>query len=195
MRLQRQTILVLAFATWPMLAPAAPTIPNTFTPGTNISASQVNQNFSSLAAQMPGARNVRSEWGQVPGSANAIQSVTITPPAAGQALVFASGSFNVFHTQGNTLSYCVQVSTTAGDTSGCPPGSGRYFAVRSSWAATISSTDANGFGVGYSIVALFPVAAGSAQTFYLNGYSTATGTDTVWLFQPSLTVLFVPNTL
>ncbi len=63
-------------------------------------------------------------------------------------------------------------------------------AVRSYVPASFPSTGDREFGTPYSIVRVFPVTAGATEIFYLNGY--ANGFDACFLFQSSLTALFVP---
>lgn len=76
-------------------------LPNTFSPGTTISSSQVNENFTTLSQSMPGMKTALSsgsvtlstEWQNV-------LSLTVTPPMNGVLLLLGTASVTV--TQGST---------------------------------------------------------------------------------------------
>jgi hypothetical protein len=71
------------------------TIPNTFTTGTTISSSAVNENFTALANQMPGV-----DWATIsqtnitPSSTTTLASVNINAPCAGYVVVRFDGMAN-----------------------------------------------------------------------------------------------------
>jgi hypothetical protein len=59
------------------------TIPNTFSPGTTISSSEVNANFSTLSNAMPAVKQIKGEiWVTMPTSGTdlTVQSIAVTPP-------------------------------------------------------------------------------------------------------------------
>jgi hypothetical protein len=130
----------------------------------------------------------------VPASASVLESIEVKPPAAGFITVTVTGSF-VFETSpGVAGNYCLQLSQTANYIGGCIPDTGSDSAIRnyisSGYPATVP-----GFGQSeqYSIVRTYGVAAGENFTFYLNGYQN--GFAAGYLFQPSITALYVPGTM
>ena len=88
----------------------------------------------------------------------------------------------------------MQLSQTSGDVGGCVPDEGSDSAIRFYVAADFPTTQ-SGYGMltPYSIVRVWPVAADTSYTFYLNGYESSF--NLISLFQPSITVLYVPGTL
>lgn len=133
-------------------------------------------------------------WITVPTSAAALQSLHVKAPANGNMIVTVTGTMIYEHTLGTQAFYCLQLSETAGKVTGCVPDVGSDSAVRASIAADFPTT-VPGYGASeqYSIVKVWPVTGGDAYTFYLNGYETSL--DAGYLFQPSITALFVPGTL
>jgi hypothetical protein len=134
-------------------------------------------------------------WVTIPSTPAFLSSISVTPKYNGYVMVTATGtiSFNT-HTPPASGFFCLDLSDDEGYTGGCAPIGGSDTAVRSFVPASFPPTGAgNDFGIPYSIVKVFPVTAGVTMTFYLNGY--ATGFGNCWLFQPSLTALFVPVAL
>ncbi len=176
---------------------AAVTIPNTFSAGTPAVAAQVNDNFTAVGNQMPAVKQVpATDWitGVSTTSAN-LQSITITPPGSGFVIVTASGTVTYNYTTGTSAEICMDLGIISADTSGCSPAGSpaANVAFRSFLPSTFPSSDIYGYSATYSLVNVFPVTAGVAQSYYLNGF--ATGTSSTALFHPILTVLFVPNAL
>jgi hypothetical protein len=132
-------------------------------------------------------------WISVSTSAAALQKIEVKAPAAGNMTVTVTGTLVYEHTLGTAGSYCLQLSQTSGNTGGCVPDGGSDSAIRNYIAADFPTT-VPGFGASeqYSIVRTWPVTAGTNYTFYLNGYESGL---TAWLFQPAITVLYVPGTL
>ena len=98
----------------------AVTLPNTFTAGTTISASQVNANFSALNNALPGiARNGDSSQITVANAGNTnIINATITVPAAGYIVARAMALGQVTGSPiGNIL---MSISTATGVFGGVP---------------------------------------------------------------------------
>lgn len=154
--------------------------------------------FALPAAAVPGANQVIGpNWiGPLPPystSLKPLQSITVKAPAKGNMIVTVTGTVVWEFTTGVEAMWCLQLSQTSGYVGGCAP-DGSDSAIRSYTAADFPTTQA-GFGAStpYSIVRMWPVKAGTAYTFYLNGYEGSF--DAVYLFQPSITVLFVPGTL
>lgn len=151
--------------------------------------------LAQLAMAQDAVRQVRGPiWISVPATAGAMQSEAIKAPANGYVMVTVTGTFNYSHTYGTAGSYCLQLSTTSGYTGGCVPDAGSDSAVRGYVAAAVPTT-IPGFGASeqYSIIRQYTVSAGGTYTFYLNGWES--GLPNTWLFQPTITVLFVPGAL
>jgi len=146
-------------------------------------------------AQNAAVRQVRGPiWISVPTSAAALQSIEVKAPATGSIVVTVTGTVDYSHTLGTQGFYCVDLSATSGDIGGCIPNTGSDSAVRGSIASAMPTT-VSGYGASaqYSIMKVFPVTANDTYNFYVNGY--ATGLTPTYLFQPSITALFVPGTL
>jgi hypothetical protein len=123
-----------------------------------------------------------------------LQSITVKAPANGNMIVTAAGSVTWEFTTGVNADWCLQLSQTPGYVRGCAPDLGTDSAIRFYTAADFPTT-MNGYGetTPYSIVRSWPVTAGASYTFYLNGWEN--NYNGVWLFHPSLTVLYAPGTL
>ena len=140
-------------------------------------------------------RQVRGPiWISVPASAGSLQTIQVKAPANGNLIVTVTGTMVYEHTLGTQGFYCVSLSQTASDVGGCVPDGGSDSAVRGSIASGFPTT-VPGYGASeqYSIVKTIPVTAGATYTFYVNGYGS--GFTGAWLFQPSMTALYVPGTL
>ena len=151
--------------------------------------------FASMAVGQAAVREVRGPiWIAMPGSAGAMQSITVKPAQTGNLTVTVTGTVVYEHSFGTAGNYCLQLSPTSGNVGGCVPDSGSDSAIRS-YLASDSPSTVPGFGASeqYSIVRTWPVTAGKTYTFYLNGYES--GFSSAWLFQPAMTALFVPGTL
>jgi len=151
--------------------------------------------LASLAAAQAAVSEVRGPiWISVPSSAGALQSIQVKAPANGNLMVTVTGTLVYEHTQGTQGDYCLQLSQTSGDTSGCVPDEGSDSAIRSFISSEIPST-VSGMGASeqYSIVRTYSVTRGTTYTLYLNGYQG--GFNGAWLFQPAMTALFLPGTL
>ncbi len=132
-------------------------------------------------------------WISLSTSAAPLQQIEVKAPATGNMTVTVTGTLVYEHTQGTAGSYCLQLSQTSGNTGGCVPDAGSDSAIRNYIAADFPTT-VSGFGMSeqYSIVRTWAVTAGKTYTFYLNGYE---GGLTAYLFQPAITVVFLPGTL
>lgn len=172
------------------------TVPNTFTAGTTAKANEVNANFTTLETAMPAVKQTPSNtWIAIPdGSVNAasMDSLTITPPADGFAIVTVTGALALQHNTSVAGYYCLDLDTTADNVSGCAPMSGSKSAVRG-FLPDNYPVSPSSLGIPYTIVESYPVTADTPVTFHLNGYQT--GFDSAWLFHQTITVLFVPNAL
>ena len=156
----------------------------------------VTASLSTLAtAQSSAAVQKRGPiWVSVPTSPVSLETITAKAPANGYFIVTTTGSFIYEHSEGKQGWFCLALSPTAGNVGACVPDSGSDSAVRGDISAAEPTTVA-GFGATtpYSIVRTYPVVAGDSYTFHLNG--DATGFTAAFLFQPSITVLYVPELL
>lgn len=133
-------------------------------------------------------------WVSVSTSPASLETISAKAPANGYFIVTTTGSFIYEHNEGTQGWFCLALSPIAGNVGGCVPNTGSDSAVRGDIAAAEPST-VTGFGatIPYSIVRTYPVIAGDIYTFHLNG--DATGFTAAYLFQPSITVLYVPSLL
>ena len=133
-------------------------------------------------------------WVSVPKSPASLETITAKAPANGYFIVTTTGALVYEHNHGTQGWFCLALSPVAGNVGGCVPDSGSDSAVRGDISAAEPST-VPGFGATtpYSIVRTYPVINGDTYTFHLNG--DATGFTAAYLFQPSITVLFVPSLL
>ena len=111
-------------------------VPYTFSPGTTISSSQVNDNFQALAQSMPGMKSVG--WG---GSVTLsttwqnIASITVTPPADGMLLLMGMTNVTIYYDNGGargdqSVVLCItQTSGGSNSSPGCQCGSEVSFSV------------------------------------------------------------------
>jgi hypothetical protein len=168
------------------------TIPNTFSSGTTISSSQVNANFTAVANQMPAVKqSLTGSWVTMSTTAGQLSSISFTAPGTGYAMIFATGSISVNSAAATESYVCVDLADTSAYVGGCQPVLGSDTAVRSFLPATFPDT--TDFQMPYSIIKVIPVTSGLTYSYYLNGFFT--GATAAYLFQPNMTVLFVPNLL
>ena len=149
---------------------------------------------SALAANAS-VKQVRGPiWVTVPTAASPLQSIAVKAPGNGNLIVTVTGTANYEHTLGSQGYYCLQLANVSAYVGGCTPNAGSDSAVRASVAAGFPTTTPNmGASEQYSIVRTWPVTAGTTYTFYLNG--SESGFDAMWLFQPSITAVYVPGTM
>jgi hypothetical protein len=167
---------------------AAVTIPNSFTAGSPAVASQVNDNFTAVANQMPAVKTVETGGGTAISSTTAaMMQINVTTPGAGSVVVYASGTvyLNVSSASGQLIR--AKVSETSADTTETP---GIQF-IRS---PSITSTGA-AHAFPFSIVKVFPATAG-AHTYYLNmWHQVGSATGAAQIDDTTLTAVFIPNAL
>jgi hypothetical protein len=151
--------------------------------------------FATMAGAQSASRQVLGPiWIPVTNSPQALQSLQVHAPAAGNLIITVTGTVNYEHTAGTAGNWCLQLSYVAANVGGCVPDAGSDSAIRDYIAAAVATTTP-GFGTStpYSIVRSYPATAGDNYTFYLNGYQS--GLNNTWLFQPSITAVFVQDTL
>jgi hypothetical protein len=165
---------------------AGVTIPNSFTPGTTISSSQMNQNFTAVANQMPGVKTVEDTrpWvSPLPTTSSTVMSITVTVPGQGYVVVTASGViyFNV-SVAGDRL-IRVKVSEIASDTDETPG----IQIVR-------MPVSVGSYSIPFSTTKVFSVTTASTVTYYLNMWDQVGGSGN-GTERPILTAVFIPNAL
>ena len=151
--------------------------------------------FANMAGAQAASRQVRGPiWVEFTTSPKALESIQVKAPASGNLVITATGTVNYEHAEGTAGNWCLQLSTASGNVGGCVTDAGSDSAIRDYIAAGVATT-VPGFGTSapYSIVRTYPVTAGETYTFFLNGYET--GLTTTWLFQPSITAVYTPDTL
>ena len=164
------------------------TLPNSFTAGLPAVASQVNANFTAVANQMPAVKTVEIGGGAaIPSTTSQMMQITVTTPAAGSVIVYASGSIYLNVASASAQTIRTKVSQTSADTTETP---GIQF-VRS---PSITATGAAHL-FPFSIVKVFPASAG-AHTYYLNmWHQSGSATGAASIDDTTLTAVFVPNAL
>lgn len=182
-------------------------VPNDFVSGNTASASQVNSNFTavetavndnnsrigSLEGKLTAVKETTSQtWNSMATTATAERSISFLAAHTGYVIVFASGTVIYNHKSGSSESLCLDLDDTAAYTGGCTP----YAGSKSAYRHLINSTLASFVdkSESFSLIETFPVTKGQFYNFYLNGYASGFS-STVYLFHPTLTVLFVPNAL
>ena len=168
---------------------AAVTIPNSFTDGDVISASEMNANFTAVknavdtleANQAGAAQSVDAGIQSVATTVGSYGSVDVNAPGAGYVLVITSAEVQFSHTNGtaSNVNYGVSESATAYDSD-------------QDQDVTIASTAPSGTYVfTTSAQKIFPVAGAGTHTFYVVADS-ATGT-TASLLDITLSAVFIPT--
>lgn len=187
-------LLVMVVLGMALGADAAVSIPNTFSPSTTISSSQMNANFTAVAQQMPAVKQSLSGiWIAIPVTAGQLSTISFTAPGTGYAMIFANGSIYLDTLASTAAFACIDLDATSAYVGGCIPNSGSDTAIRTYLPATFPDTTE--FAIPYSMIKVIPVTSSTTYSYYLNGLATGTAASGAWLFQPNMTVLFVPNLL
>lgn len=136
-------------------------------------------------------------WLSLPNStanALAVQSIQLVAPVNGYALITATGTYEYTHVFGTAGNYCLDLSEVANDIHACVPDTGTTAVVRGAIPAG-EATGKVGYGasIPYSSVSVVPVTEGKSYTIYLNGYSVGMVESGSWLFQPTITAVFVAS--
>jgi len=145
--------------------------------------------ISTLQANSAGVKTAEAGGGvQITNSYAEYMSLSVTVPAAGNIIVFASGSVYLNVASASAQLIRVKVSDTSADVSETP---GIQF-IRS---PNVSATGAANV-YPYSIVKVFNVSASGTHTYYLNmWHQIGSATATAQTDDMTLTALYVPNTL
>jgi len=179
--------LVSLFFGITVIAYAAVTVPNTFIAGAAISSGQVNTNFTALGNAMPAVKQSTPVSIQITATVVDVTSITVTPPVAGYIILTGSGNVEIDPVTPGSMQARVYLATTTGGTP----------ITNFAW---VGYGDTTGVGIyvlhPFSLTRIFPVTAGTAQTFYMTGNETtgALGHNT-HVSGATLTAVFVPSLL
>jgi len=200
-RIQLFTLLLgIPVALW--AAPGAITKPFTFSAGTVVSSAQVNSDFDTLytkvndndvrltASEKLVKSLVGGSWVTILATISSLQSITVTPPAAGTVTIFAAGTITLNAQTGATCNYCLDLGSAVNTAPGCTPMAGSKTATRGTLSANFNGGAE--LGLPYNLVETVPVAAGGTYTLHLNGSSNC---PTRFLFHPTMTAIFSPAPL
>lgn len=145
--------------------------------------------ISTLQANSAGVKTAEAGGGvQITNSYAEYMSLSVTVPAAGNIIVFASGSVYLNVASASAQLIRVKVSDTPADVSETP---GIQF-IRS---PNVSATGAANV-YPFSIVKVFSVSASGTHTYYLNmWHQVGSATATAQTDDMTFTALYVPNTL
>lgn len=187
--MQLRTVLLAITALGLLVWGAAVTIPNTFTNGDVISASQMNANFQAvkgavdtLETARPGAAQVfGSTLGYtVPTSMASALSLDVVAPASGYAVVTGAGEVYLGHTNGSST-YIDQLGI--GTTATSLP------TIDQVDVEIPSAAPSGAYYQAFSVTRVFPVTAGTT-TFYLNAVAGPSGT--LQLNNLRMTAIYLP---
>ena len=160
-------------------------VPNTFTSGSTISASQMNANFQGLSQALPAYKNVmKSDSQALTSDYKNYTSITVTPPSDGNIIFFVTAGVQLVSSNGEQGYVGVYITPTS---------DGAHIAGGADGYPLIA--DAAGGSVYGGISFTYPVAgvtAGTPVTYYIttNGVN---GTGSInWA---RVVALFVPNAL
>jgi hypothetical protein len=171
-------------------------VPNTFSSGTTISSTQVNDNFNALAQSMPGIKTsigggaitLSSAWQN-------IASITVTPPVDGLFFVLGSTTpmFNPTDITNSTSHVGLCITQTSGGGSPCNAAGGGAFLNSTNFGSLGLLGNGPSMMIPMTPFGIFPVAKNIAITFYLTA-STQGSTGPVSIGGGStLTVMFFPG--
>ncbi len=175
-------------------------LPNSFTPGTTISSSKVNENFTVLAQSMPGMKvaigsggvTLSTQWQN-------LASLTVTPPMDG--IIILLGTALVTITQGSTaggsswgfsgMALCTTQTSGGGGGPSCTGGSGLVkFDTLSTGAV---ANNAPRLQVPTTIIGGSPVVKNTPVTYYLTASTESGSVGSIVINTSSLTAIFFPG--
>ncbi len=189
----RGRIRIVAVAVMILLGAAAVTHADgpqltTFSSGTTIKSSEVNQNFSALSSALPGLKwamatnpfTFTTAW-------QTVGTLSVTAPADGVFLIFTNTqvSFNLSQNGGNMVNFAVSPTPSADQM--IPPGMfGVSFVAGCPTCAPSLSVPANCVGTAWA-------SAGATTTFYLLAQKTNANGDSINLSSASMFAVFLPK--
>jgi hypothetical protein len=172
------------------LAVAAVTIPNSFTAGTTISATQVNDNFLTLGNAMPAISQTAAS-GSVPipdATVVNVRTITFTAPANGFVVVTGQGNVEIDQTVVGSVGVQLYLTTVSGGTS----------ASDKVWAGFSNAGGTTQFFwlAPFSLTRIYPVTGGTSYTYFLTADEPFTDASANGFVQnATLTAMFVPSAL
>jgi len=179
-------LLTIAFIGLAIIGYAASvTVPNTFSPGTTISSTEVNDNFTALKNGIDENKSVAGCSPEVL-STNLtttvadIASVTISVPGPGRVMVSGSGTFSL-NNDGSEWEGDVWIADSSG-------GMGGDF--RNFWRGPINLPTGT-YATPFHEQAIFEESAGGTVTYYLTGRYF--GTQPINALRASICAVFTPN--
>ena len=160
----------------------------TFSSGTTIKSSEVNQNFTNLSSALPGLKwtmatnpfTFMTAW-------QTVGTLSVTAPADGAFLIFTNTmvAFNLAPNGGNMVNFVV--STTTSSDHMVPPGMfGVSFVAPGTQSGPSLSVPANCVGMAQA-------SAGVAATFYLLAQKFNNNADQITLQSASMFAVFLPK--
>lgn len=187
-------LLMVVFLGVTVLAYAAVTIPNSFTPNTTAKASEVNANFQALVNGMAGAKtagpsstiNFTSRYP----AGSQLLTLSTTIPYLGKVIVTASGSVCIInHQTGSTDVIYLKISKTSAAFAGTGPF--QEYRIDQTEPSQVSFSC-----VPFSISDVFDETSAGQVTYYLNGTTDYTASAfTGQIQQVSFYALYAPNVL
>ena len=170
-------------------------VPNTFSSGTTISSSKVNENFQVLAQSMPG---MKSGWGgsvTLSTSWQNITSVTVTPPADGMLLLLGTASVSI--TQGTSAggaswgfsSAKICMTETSGGGGDC---NGARVTLDTNYTDG-TQTYAPRLTVPATIIGSTSVVKNTAVTWYLTAAKESQSVGSIVIDEGSISAIFLPR--
>lgn len=162
-------------------------VPNTFSPGTTISSSQVNANFQALSNALPAYHIYSQGFGSgtlLPSGSShvsALTSFSFTAPANGYVILFVNAQMTFNNSDGQAYSSSLSLSLV--DT---PNSNGGYGGTN---MMGIPATTSWNFPMNFT--AIVPVSA-SSTTLYLNGYFFGPSGSSAMITGLYVSMLFIP---
>jgi len=164
--------------------------------GIAANTSAIGSLSATVAAQKQAAikPGITPYWVQIQGSTSDLLTTAATAPGNGVFLVMAVGTV-IYQSNGSGVgNICLDVSEISGNVGGCAPSGANHSATRFQVPASAGTA----LGVPYTVVDTVAVSQGETRTFYLAGYYTGTAlssTDSVYLFQPTLNIVYLPGSM
>jgi hypothetical protein len=173
-------------------------LPNTFSPGTTISSSQVNNNFQVLAQSMPGMKSAFAGSVTLSTQWQNVASLTVTPTMDGNLLLL--GSVGVTITQGSTAggsswgTSSANLCITQASGGGSPCTGGAYIMLDTVPLGSNAPVQPYSprLTVPATIIGSVPVAKNTSVTLYLTA-STESGSVGSIVIYGGLTAIFLPG--
>ncbi len=182
-------LLIIAFSITGMATYAAVSVPNTFTAGTTISASQMNQNFSAIATAMPAVKSatVSNVLVSMPATTSSgvmtdVVTLSVNAPADGNMYLTAT-----------VYASLVGAPCTGGDLTTRGPDLQILESSHGNFFNTSIRGSSENAGT-FTFHTVYPATAGAHDYTLSASYAGCTG-DGLKLNNVRLTGIFLPNTM